>query len=51
MQTRTDIHMGSLLNSGGKLAPKKAPKKEKKDLDDEEVAYQAKQRAGMSYDC
>lgn len=32
---------------GGKVKPLKAPKKEKKDLDDDEVAFKEKQKAGM----
>lgn len=36
-------------NPGGKVKPLKAAKKEKKDLDEDEIAFQAKQRAGMFY--
>lgn len=32
---------------GGKAKPLKAPKKEKKELDDEELAFRDKQKAGM----
>ena len=38
----------SRLDAGGKAKPLKAPKKEKKDLDEEEVAYREKQKAGIS---
>lgn len=34
------------LSQGGKAKPLKAPKKEKKDLDEDEVAYREKQKAG-----
>lgn len=34
------------LQQGGKAKPLKAPKKEKKDLDEDEVAYREKQKAG-----
>lgn len=34
------------LLTGGKAKPLKAPKKEKKELDDEELAYKEKQKAG-----
>lgn len=34
------------LSLGGKAKPLKAPKKEKKDLDDEELAFREKQKAG-----
>ncbi len=33
---------------GGKAKPLKAPKKEKKDLDEDEVAYREKQKSGGS---
>ena len=32
---------------GGKAKPLKAPKKEKKDMDDDDLAFQAKQKAGV----
>jgi Translation machinery associated TMA7 len=35
------------LITGGKAKPLKAPKKEKKDMDEEEVAFKAKQAVGM----
>lgn len=31
---------------GGKVKPLKAPKKEKKEMDDDEIAFKAKQQAG-----
>lgn len=34
-------------NPGGKAKPLKAAKKEKKELDDDELAYKEKLRAGM----
>ena len=37
------------FDAGGKAKPLKAPKKEKKDLDEDEVAYREKQKAGMSH--
>ncbi|ETN46708.1 uncharacterized protein HMPREF1541_00895 [Cyphellophora europaea CBS 101466] len=37
--------MGGQGRDGGKAKPLKAPKKEKKELDDDEVAYKAKQAA------
>ena len=33
--------------AGGKAKPLKAPKKEKKDLDEDDLAFKAKQKAGM----
>lgn len=33
--------------SGGKVKPLKAPKKEKKELDEDELAFKQKQAAGM----
>ena len=36
----------TLPPAGGKAKPLKAPKKDKKDLDEDEIAFQAKQRAG-----
>lgn len=35
------------LCTGGKAKPLKAPKKEKKELDEDEIAYRDKQKAGM----
>ena len=37
------------LPQGGKAKPLKAPKKEKKDLDEDEVAYREKQKAGGQF--
>lgn len=34
---------------GGKVKPLRGPKKEKKDLDDEELAFKEKQKAGMIF--
>ena len=34
---------------GGKAKPLKAPKKEKKDLDEDEIAYREKQKAGKQF--
>lgn len=34
---------------GGKVKPLKAPKKDKKDLDEDEVAFREKQKAGMIF--
>lgn len=34
-----------MLPTGGKAKPLKAPKKEKKELDEDEIAYKAKQAA------
>lgn len=36
-------------NTGGKAKPLKAPKKGAKDLDEDDLAYLEKKRAGMSY--
>lgn len=33
--------------AGGKVKPLKAPKKEKKEMDEDEIAFKAKQAAGM----
>ena len=33
---------------GGKAKPLKAPKKDKKEVDEDDLAFQAKQRAGLS---
>jgi hypothetical protein len=35
------------LFSGGKVKPLKSAKKEKKDLDEDDLAFKEKQRAGM----
>ncbi|KAJ5287554.1 hypothetical protein N7478_003240 [Penicillium angulare] len=37
--------MGGASREGGKVKPLKAAKKEKKDLDDEDLAFHEKQRA------
>ncbi|KAJ9659244.1 Translation machinery-associated protein 7 [Neophaeococcomyces mojaviensis] len=37
--------MGGASREGGKAKPLKAPKKEKKELDEEELAFKAKQTA------
>ncbi|KAJ9615070.1 Translation machinery-associated protein 7 [Cladophialophora chaetospira] len=37
--------MGGASRDGGKAKPLKAPKKEKKEMDEEEVAFKAKQAA------
>ncbi|OKL62656.1 hypothetical protein UA08_01635 [Talaromyces atroroseus] len=37
--------MGGQGREGGKVKPLKAPKKEKKELDDDELAFKEKQRA------
>lgn len=37
--------MGGASREGGKVKPLKAAKKDKKDLDDEDLAYKEKQRA------
>jgi hypothetical protein len=37
-----------MLCTGGKAKPLKAPKKEKKELDEEELAFREKQKAGKS---
>ncbi|MCJ1414423.1 hypothetical protein MMC32_000749 [Xylographa parallela] len=39
--------MGGASREGGKAKPLKAPKKEKKEMDDEEIAFKDKQKAGM----
>jgi hypothetical protein len=36
------------LPLGGKVKPLKAPKKEKKELDEDEIAFKAKQAAGST---
>lgn len=36
---------------GGKVKPLKAPKKDKKDPDEDEVAFKEKQKAGMLLFC
>lgn len=38
-----------LWSTGGKAKPLKAAKKEKKELDEDELAHQAKIKAGMSF--
>ncbi|KAI4145996.1 MAG: hypothetical protein LQ340_006081 [Diploschistes diacapsis] len=38
--------MGGASREGGKAKPLKAAKKEKKELDEDDLAFQAKQRAG-----
>lgn len=40
-------HLLTMSPPGGKAKPLKAPKKEKKELDDEELAFREKQKAGM----
>ncbi|EXJ67509.1 uncharacterized protein Z520_00126 [Fonsecaea multimorphosa CBS 102226] len=37
--------MGGQSREGGKVKPLKAPKKDKKDLDEEDLAFKAKQQA------
>ncbi|KAF3491541.1 uncharacterized protein GIQ15_01058 [Arthroderma uncinatum] len=37
--------MGGASREGGKAKPLKAPKKEKKELDDEDLAFKEKQKA------
>ncbi|KAA8646168.1 translation machinery-associated protein 7 [Aspergillus tanneri] len=37
--------MGGASREGGKVKPLKAAKKEKKDLDDEDIAFKERQRA------
>lgn len=37
----------TVIMVGGKIKPLKAPKKDKKDLDEDEVAFKEKQKAGM----
>lgn len=41
--TRTDLYRSS---AGGKAKPLKAAKKEKKDLDEDDLAFKERQRAG-----
>ena len=52
VQTPTEkyvqIFMLNLSRKGGKAKPLKAPKKEKRDLDEDEIAYREKQKAGES---
>jgi Translation machinery associated TMA7 len=43
----TSISSGDNVYPGGKAKPLKAPKKEKKDMDEEEIAFKAKQAAGI----
>jgi Translation machinery associated TMA7 len=38
-----------LFSTGGKIKPLKAPKKDKKDLDDDDKAFLEKKRAGMGF--
>lgn len=37
------------LNAGGKAKPLKAPKKEKKELDEDDIAYREKLKAGTHF--
>lgn len=37
----------SFFDPGGKAKPLKAPKKERKDLDDDDLAYREKLKAGV----
>ncbi|KAK2865444.1 Translation machinery-associated protein 7 [Arthroderma sp. PD_2] len=37
--------MGGASREGGKVKPLKAPKKEKKELDEDEIAFKEKQKA------
>ncbi|KAK5065250.1 Translation machinery-associated protein 7 [Exophiala bonariae] len=37
--------MGGASREGGKVKPLKAPKKEKKDMDEDEIAFKAKKQA------
>lgn len=37
-----------LHSAGGKAKPLKAPKKEKKEMDEDDVAFKEKQKAGMT---
>lgn len=39
--------IANILFSGGKAKPLKAPKKQQKDLDEDELAFREKQKAGM----
>lgn len=49
MRHLTDLGLeDSNMLSGGKVKPLKAPKKEKKDMDEDEVAFKAKQAAGAT---
>jgi len=46
--SRLTLRIQSLIDDlGGKAKPLKAPKKEKKDMDEEEVAFKEKQKAGV----
>ena len=49
--TILDIHSltAPTFSAGGKAKPLKAPKKEKKDMDDDEIAYRDKQKAGTLF--
>ena len=40
-------HLLTFCFAGGKAKPLKAPKKEKKELDEEEIAFREKQKTGM----
>ena len=45
-----EIHFTNILwSTGGKAKPLKAAKKEMKDLDEDELAHQAKLKAGMAF--
>lgn len=44
---RYELLIGSCL-AGGKAKPLKAPKKQKQELDEDDMAYKEKQKAGMS---
>jgi hypothetical protein len=42
------MHADRLPSLGGKAKPLKAPKKEKKELDEDDLAHKEKMKAGMS---
>ena len=42
----TALLFADIRKIGGKVKPLKAPKKEKKEMDDDEIAFKAKQQAG-----
>jgi len=42
---RFEVSMGGQSREGGKVKPLKAPKKEKKEVDEDEAAFKAKQQA------
>ena len=44
--TLKNKRLTELCCSGGKAKPLKAPKKEKKEMDEDEIAFREKQRAG-----